>query len=95
MSIVIEAPKEVYSVESAHNIKLFLAGGITNCPDWQSNLVIFLRTHTLPDDLTVYNPRQANFPIGDPDASYEQILWEYERLHNASIISFWFCAETL
>ena len=30
MALIIEATNEVYSVENVHNIKLFLAGGITN-----------------------------------------------------------------
>ena len=63
----------------------FLAGGITNCPNWQ-NIVL----HTLDmfdkqypgklDDLVVFNPRRENFPIDDPNAAYEQIALEFSWL---------------
>lgn len=70
---------------------LFLAGGITDCPDWQ---------RVICDDLTgenliVLNPRRDDFPINDPNASYEQIKWEFDMLREASMISFWFPKETL
>jgi len=70
---------------------MFLAGGITDCPDWQRDLVLELHS----TNLTVYNPRRANFPIGDPSAAQEQIAWEHERLHVADAVSFWFPCETL
>lgn len=41
--IYIEAPNENYSIENeTENTKVFLAGGITNCPDWQSEIVEIL-----------------------------------------------------
>lgn len=70
---------------------LFLAGGITNCPDWQKELVGMLEnTH-----LAVFNPRRKNFPIEDPSAAREQIEWEHRYLQQVSAISFWFCNETV
>jgi len=92
MSIVIEAPNEVYSVESTHNVKLFLAGGISNCPDWQSEMIKEF------DDfqaLTIYNPRRKDFPMDDPKAAEEQITWEFMQLQNSQIISFWFAKGSL
>lgn len=83
----IEAPSE----ERPESMTLFLAGGITNCPDWQSQLVKMLSEK----DITIYNPRRKNFPIYDSEAAYEQIKWEYEHLNRATFISFWFCKETL
>ena len=70
---------------------LFLAGGITGCPDWQNEVVQMLGDV----EATVWNPRRANFPIGDPNAAHEQIAWEFEKLNEAKIISFWFCKETI
>lgn len=70
---------------------LFLAGGITGCPDWQQKMKLRLNE----TNLTLLNPRRADFPIGDPDAARDQIQWEYEHLRRASGILFWFCAETL
>jgi hypothetical protein len=72
-------------------IKLFLAGGITGCPNWQQTMVNSLRYTTL----TLLNPRRKNFPIDDPGAALIQIAWEYNALRNADAIQFWFPKETL
>jgi len=75
-------------------LSLFLGGGITDCPDWQKELVDILRAK-LDIDLTILNPRRANFPIDDPSASYDQIKWEFDHLRRADAITFWFPQETL
>jgi hypothetical protein len=92
MALIIEAPNEIYSISNNRNKKLFLAGGITNCPDWQSEIISLLSPI---QDLTVYNPRRKNFPIGDPNAAQEQITWEYNHLRDADIILFWFAKGSL
>ncbi len=71
--------------------KLFLAGGITNCPDWQQEMRGLLEE----TDLILLNPRRANFPIGDPTAASIQIAWEHHALRAADAILFWFPKETL
>lgn len=70
---------------------VFLAGGITNCPDWQAEMRHLLREN----DITVVNPRRADFPIGDPNAALEQIEWEYDHLRKVELISFWFSVGSL
>ena len=70
---------------------LFLAGGITGCPDWQQELRALLDNTSL----TLLNPRRANFPIHDPSAALSQITWEHRHLRHADAISFWFPKETL
>jgi hypothetical protein len=70
---------------------LFLAGGITNCPDWQSEVVSKLSG--LP--LTILNPRRKSFNMEDPNESEKQIRWEYYHLRRASHTLFWFPEETL
>jgi hypothetical protein len=70
---------------------LFLAGGITDCPDWQAQVVEQLADQ----NLTLFNPRRPNFPIGDPKAAEEQIVWEFNHLHRADVCLFWFPCETL
>ena len=71
--------------------KLFLAGGITGCPDWQQKIRALLDNTTL----TLLNPRRADFPIGDPNAALEQITWEHDMLRAADAIMFWFPKETI
>lgn len=91
--IYVEAPNENYSIiNETDNLKVFLAGGITNCPDWQKELVDDL-DHVR--NLTLYNPRRANFDINDPNATEVQIVWEHRHLEEADVIIYWFAKGSL
>ena len=81
---------DVYGVYE-NETRLFLAGGITDCPDWQQEMKDLLSK----TDLTILNPRRKNFPIHDPGAAGAQIKWEYHALRNADAILFWFPHETI
>lgn len=88
---VMTAPNVGFSLDWLNFPSLFLAGGITNCPDWQSNLIHKLEYEMgEQENLIIYNPRRKNFPIGDQTAAEEQICWEYVMLRNSRAISFWF-----
>ena len=83
-------------IEAPHTYRdswksLFLAGGITNCPNWQADIVKMLEDTSL----VLLNPRQANFNISDPLAADLQIEWEHDHLIKATAILFWFPRETL
>jgi len=82
---------EALRFEVVHGFSLFLAGGITGCPDWQKELVKKLEKL----DITIFNPRRKKFPIDNPSESLKQIRWEHEHLRKASAISFWFPCETI
>src|SRR5215472_15561721 len=82
----IEAPHAYYGNAPS----LFLAGGITDCPDWQKEMVAKLQD--LP--LVIFNPRRSHFPR-HRNIEREQIVWEYNHLRKATAISFWFPEETL
>jgi len=84
---IIEAPSSQSPISGN---TLFLAGGITNCPDWQAEILTMLR-----GEVTIYNPRRKDFPIGDPAAARLQIEWEYRRLAEADMILFWFARGSL
>ena len=83
----IEAPERYYTGD----VSLFLAGGITNCPNWQQEMRALLKDL----DIVVFNPRREDFPIGDPNATFEQIKWEFEFLDRADMILFWFSRGSL
>lgn len=89
----VEAPDQYVPDGAARLPRLFVAGGITGCPDWQQEY----RHHFeyLGTPLIFFNPRRADFPMGDPDAAQAQIEWEYEQLHKADAISFWFSRGSL
>lgn len=80
-----EAPDEFRDV---HVPSIFLAGGITDCEDWQSYATGTIHAHNR--NIVVLNPRRANFPMDDPTASSAQIHWEFRHLHKASVVLFWF-----
>ncbi len=82
----IECPSEYEGVFDSK--KLFLAGGISNCPDWQSKIVTLLKD----SDYTILNPRRKNFGLTD---SKTQIEWEFKYLARSNYILFWFPEETL
>lgn len=81
---IIEAPNDY-----PENVDLFLAGGITNCPDWQTELAGMLSHQSG----VALNPRRS----GDftEDIAVEQIKWEYQALRSARVVLFWFPEETL
>ncbi len=83
----IEVPEEFEGKGEA----IFCAGGISNCPDWQLQMAELLQ----PSPWIILNPRRANFPIHDPDASQQQITWEYKHLRLAKAILFWFPCESI
>lgn len=89
---VITAP-EYYELKDGE-ISVFLAGGITNCPEWQDEVIkelekIFHNT-SINDKIVVFNPRRKNFPINKPEESTKQIEWEFNALLECDIFSMYF-----
>lgn len=86
-----EAPE--VSVVDGTKPSVFLAGGITNCPDWQSGVIKELLSET---NLNVFSPRRANWNFGNlAEEDTIQIHWEHEHLDKADIHLYWFPEETL
>lgn len=81
---------------STHPPTLFLAGGITGCPDWQQEFLRLLRNQGEGLDLTVFNPRRQYWDMeAGEDVSRQQIRWEYAHMHQADAIAFWFPKESI
>ena len=88
----LEAPNEIPGMASLEPY-VFLAGGITGCPNWQKTIRDSLKDL---DDGTLINPRRDDFPMGDPKAGFVQIKWEFDALWDyTDIFSMWFCKETI
>lgn len=83
----VEAPDPI---DNTYNT-LFLAGGISDCPDWQMPVAKLLQKHT---DLCVLNPRRAGKDKDDIDPM-EQITWEFNALKRSDYIMFWFPKESI
>ncbi len=87
--IYIEAINNNEEVEN-EKLKLFLAGGITGCSDWQEEMAQIMKDL----DIVIYNPRRKKYPKGIREIE-KQIRWEYNKLKKADIISVWFAHETI
>lgn len=70
---------------------LFMGGGISGCPDWQSQVVELLQA----TDLVLVNPRRRQFDIKNKDNTLLQIQWEYLMLRRCDGIMFWFPKESI
>ena len=72
-------------------LSLFLGGGITNCPDWQSFMIDGLSNL---DNLMLVNPRTVSFDAKDGNIR-PQNEWERDHLNRVSATMFWFPCETV
>ena len=80
-----------FSLAKQH-ITCFLAGGITNCWEWQDKVINELKSYSDTGALVVMNPRRPDFPINDPNAAPQQIMWEFYWLERCDIFSMYFAA---
>jgi hypothetical protein len=89
---VITSPEEY-----TRPFQLFLAGGITNCPDWQSEAISLIKGNLISScrEVILINPRRVEWNIGDKDAAAKQIEWEHGALESSDGYLFWFPKETL
>lgn len=72
---------------------VFVGGGISNCADWQKEMIARFRDQD--DNLTLINPRRTSFNITDPSESAFQIKWEHDHIKRSDAMIFWFPWETL
>jgi hypothetical protein len=84
----VEAPEDWRRLPGQPSV--FLAGGISGCPYWQSELAHLL----VMTNYAVLNPRRKEFK-NTPEFAELQIRWEFEHLRKADVISFWFCKESI
>lgn len=87
---VITAPESY--VKQPNDLCVFLAGGITNCKDWQKELINIMNDgpEEFTKDLVLFNPRRDNFNIGDKSETVRQIEWEFNMLERCDIFSMYF-----
>ena len=72
-------------------VKVFLAGGISNCRDWQSEVIEELNKYHGLENLIIFTPRRKDFDITDPTATDKQIEWEFKYLEHMDIFTMFFC----
>ncbi len=87
-----EAPNK--AVLNKGDISIFLAGGISDCPDWQAP--VRERLNEEVPSLIVFNPRREHFDVSKKDKeSVKQIVWEHTYLGRATIVMIWFPKESI
>lgn len=86
---VITAPEEYIRQEG--DITVFLAGGITNCRDWQSEVINELSDDSCYEHIVFFNPRRKEFDINAKNETAKQIKWEFDMLEQCDIFSMYFC----
>lgn len=91
MGRILVSPNLVDDLQSTRSV--FLAGGISNCPDWQGPAAEKISAET---DLLVINPRRNGWNMDDDETeSVKQITWEYVHLRFSEYTLFWFPKETV
>lgn len=80
-------------IEHPFQKSIFLAGGISDCEDWQKGVAERIASET---NAVVYNPRRTDFDMdAGADLSRVQIRWEWHALRVCQFNLFWFPEETL
>lgn len=74
---------------------LFLAGGISGCPNWQQDVIDMLDSQYESYGLNVVNPRRVGDLAKDGSEAIEQINWEINAIAYSDMFLFWFPKETL
>lgn len=82
---------EVNSEDEYSGLNVFLAGGIKDCPDWQTDFA--KKVLDIRSNIRVYNPRRPKFDDTSDAMLKEQISWEYEAINRCEMILFWFPKE--
>ena len=92
----VQGPAEFTDGEAVTgSVSLFLAGGISGCPQWQDAVRESLQRRGRVPGLVLLNPRRAHFDVHDTSLADAQIRWEHAHLQRATAVSFWFPADTL
>jgi len=91
---ILQSPNEL-SRDCHDYDTIFLAGGISNCPDWQSDVIRMLDDKLERHDILVINPRRIGDLARDTNDAVEQIKWEIAYIKYTMYFLFWFPEETV
>lgn len=86
---VITCPEDVElaSYNLVFAIPVFLAGGITNCEEWQKTVINYFKENWKHERGIIFlNPRRDSFDVTNPNATREQIEWEFKYLNTPHVL---------
>lgn len=91
-AVVVTAPEHRYF--PMKSLKVFLAGGICKCPQWQQAIIEkFNKTDVEVDTsfkhLFIMNPRRTDW-IDEPGAAERQIEWEFDMIEKCDLFTMYF-----
>lgn len=91
-TIIVTAPEHRYFPPKS--LKVFLAGGICNCVQWQQEIIkkFINESHELsPDFKDVYllNPRRVDW-LDKPGEATRQIEWEFDMIERCDVFTMYF-----
>lgn len=93
--IIITPQSSIQNIKE-NSVKCFLGGGITNCRNWQNEVIDCLndlsKVYDL-SDLVILNPRRQNFDINKIKAE-DQIKWQFINIQKSNLFSMFFCGGT-
>ena len=89
---IIKAPMIWTQRIEEHSV--FLAGGISKCPNWQEVVTSHIKFGFDQTNLLVLNPRRDDFDVSNTKASEKQIVWEHDALNRCDTLLFWFPKDT-
>ena len=102
---ILFTPVTINREQLPEHIDLFMAGGISDCWNWQDALYQAVAYHLdslLPagwelnnKPFTIANPRRAHGLEKDGNAASEQIAWEYAAMGRTALTSFYFTRDTV
>lgn len=92
---IIQSPEDIILNEKEDKILIFLAGGITNCSNWQDslleNLKLILKEKEYFQNLIFINPkRESSILFINEEEIIKQIKWEYKYLNQCDIFTMFF-----
>ena len=92
---ILQSPEEYFFKEKEDKILIFLAGGITNCSNWQDSLIEslkpILKEKEYFQNLILINPkRESSIALNNEEEIIKQIKWEYKYLNQCDIFTMFF-----
>ena len=92
---ILQSPEEYIFKEKEDKILIFLAGGITNCSNWQDSLIEslkpILKEKEYFQNLILINPkRESSIALNNEKEIIKQIKWEYKYLNQCDIFTMFF-----
>ena len=87
MGNIVTAPEHKYFPQGS--IKVFLAGGICKCENWQKYIIDNMLPSFLEKNVYLLNPRRDNFVMVEGEET-RQIEWEFDMIERCDIFTMYF-----